>query len=72
MQIMAYEVTKLSPTEFEQVPLDLGLSMPKGRSSSKKRAWNSRRQHHIDVQQLPSGEWVAALDGDSVPSGGVN
>ena len=31
----------------------------------------SARHHHIDVQQLPSGEWIAAIDGDSVGSGAV-
>jgi hypothetical protein len=27
------------------------------------------RYHHMDAQQLASGGWIAAMDGDRVPSG---
>eukprot|EP00884_Botryococcus_braunii_P015683 jgi/Botrbrau1/2799/Bobra.0125s0011.2 len=33
--------------------------------------WNAVRQHHADVQQLSSGDWVAAIDADRLPSGAI-
>ncbi|KFK24897.1 hypothetical protein AALP_AA8G039100 [Arabis alpina] len=36
----------------------------KGRNS-----WNGARQHHFDVQQLSSGEYIGIVDGDRVSSG---
>lgn len=69
--MVAFHVTKLTPSEFEEVEIELGVGRPGstlGGSRAPKPSWNSERQHHIDVQQLPSGEWVAALDGDRVPS----
>lgn len=67
--IVAYRVDKLSPTEFKQTRVDIpGISpAPYGT----KYQWNAARQHHVDVQQLPSGTWVAAVDADRVPSGAV-
>ncbi|GAB4815338.1 hypothetical protein N2152v2_002384 [Parachlorella kessleri] len=72
-KLVAYEVTKLTPTEFKQEPARLALAGPASSIGDEdKLRWNSARQHHIDVQQLPSGEWVAAVDGDRVPSGAIS
>lgn len=67
---MAYEVTRLSPTEFEQhvVPHNISGLGPQAKAGS----WAAQRHHHIDAQQLPSGEWIAAVDGDSVPSAPIS
>ncbi|KAL0303456.1 UNVERIFIED_CONTAM: Glucosamine inositolphosphorylceramide transferase 1 [Sesamum radiatum] len=60
-----FKVEVLTTDEFKEVevPLDIKKSV-KGRN-----AWNGARHHHIDIQQLSSGEWIAVLDGDRIPSG---
>ncbi|XP_057789424.1 glucosamine inositolphosphorylceramide transferase 1-like [Salvia miltiorrhiza] len=64
-RIRVFKVTVLTTLEFREVEVPLGINEPvKGRNS-----WNGARNHHLDVQQLGSGEWVAVLDGDRVPSG---
>ncbi|KAI7844140.1 hypothetical protein COHA_002275 [Chlorella ohadii] len=68
-KLVAYEVTQLSPTQFEQRMVPHSIS---GLGGQRKRSWISVRHHHIDAQQLPSGEWIAAIDGDSVPSGPIS
>eukprot|EP00887_Chlorella_sp_A99_P007508 scaffold2.g7508.t1 len=69
--LAALEVTKLSPTEFEQRRVAHNISGLPARPALKG-AWNAARHHHADALRLPSGEWVAALDGDSVPSGPIS
>ncbi|KAL3523534.1 hypothetical protein ACH5RR_016368 [Cinchona calisaya] len=67
-RIRVFKVEVLTPDEFQEVEVSLGTQEPsKGRN-----AWNGARNHHLDVQQLSSGEWVGVLDGDRVPSGDVN
>ncbi|RWV80921.1 hypothetical protein GW17_00057726 [Ensete ventricosum] len=64
-RIQIYKVEKLNREEFKEVPVKLGIEEPKkGRN-----AWNGIRYHHLDTQQLPSGNWIAVMDGDRVPSG---
>lgn len=64
-RIRAYKVERLSEEEFREVPVKLGIEeSKKGRN-----AWNGIRYHHLDAQQLPSGDWIAVMDGDRVPSG---
>ncbi|KAK4431074.1 Glucosamine inositolphosphorylceramide transferase 1 [Sesamum alatum] len=60
-----FKVEVLTTDEFKEgeVPLSVEESV-KGRN-----AWNGARHHHMDIQQLSSGEWIAVLDGDRVPSG---
>lgn len=66
---MAYRVDELTPTTFRQSRVNVpGISPPQ---YGTKYRWNAARQHHVDVQQLPSGEWVAAIDADRVPSGAI-
>ncbi|KAF3958277.1 hypothetical protein CMV_016799 [Castanea mollissima] len=65
--VRIFKVEVLTEDEYKEVevPLPLGLIEPnKGRNS-----WNGGRYHHLDVQQLSSGEWIAVMDGDRVPSG---
>ncbi|CAM0954245.1 unnamed protein product [Alopecurus aequalis] len=64
-KVKLYRVEKLSKEEYKEVPANLGIEEPKkGRN-----AWNGMRYHHLDVQQLDSGGWIAVMDGDRVPSG---
>lgn len=64
-RIRVFKVTVLTTHGFKEVEVPLGFEEPvKGRNS-----WNGARNHHLDVQQLSSGEWVAVRDGDRLPSG---
>ncbi|KAI3470557.1 hypothetical protein Pfo_027220 [Paulownia fortunei] len=64
-RIRVFKVAVLTTDEFKEVEVPLGVEESvKGRN-----AWNGARNHHLDVQQLSSGEWIAVLDGDRVPSG---
>ncbi|ONK75708.1 uncharacterized protein A4U43_C03F19720 [Asparagus officinalis] len=55
----------LTTDKYEEVEVPLGIEEPKkGRN-----IWNGARYHHLDAQLLPSGKWVAVIDGDRVPSG---
>ncbi|KAJ4787408.1 Glycosyltransferase family protein 64 protein C5 [Rhynchospora pubera] len=66
-RVRLYKVEKLTKDEYKEVPVELGFEMPrKGRN-----AWNGNRYHHFDAQQLQSGDWIAVMDGDRVPSGDV-
>ncbi|KAM7467853.1 hypothetical protein LguiB_015415 [Lonicera macranthoides] len=64
-RIRAFKIEVLTPEEFNEVEVPLHLEEPnKGRN-----AWNGARYHHLDVQQLSSGEWIGVSDGDRVLSG---
>jgi len=63
-RLRAFHVITLTKDEFWEVEIPLGIEeSKKGRN-----AWNGLRYHHMDVQQLPSGNWIAVMDGDRVPS----
>lgn len=67
-RLRAFKIEVLTPEEYREVEVPLGFAEPtKGRN-----AWNGARYHHLDAQPLPSGGWVAVMDGDRVPSGDVN
>lgn len=61
----AFRVEVLTTEEFKEVEVPFVLED----SLKGINAWNGARNHHVDVQQLSSGEWIAAVDGDRVPSG---
>ncbi|KAL2249344.1 glycosyltransferase family protein 64 protein C5 [Sesamum indicum] len=64
-RIRVFRVEVLNTEEFKEVEVPFPSKEPaKGRN-----AWNGARNHHLDVQQLSSGQWIAVLDGDRVPSG---
>ncbi|XP_077210108.1 glucosamine inositolphosphorylceramide transferase 1-like [Tasmannia lanceolata] len=64
-RIRVYKVEKLSSEDYREVEVPLGIEeSKKGRD-----AWNGHRYHNLDAQQLPSGDWIAVMDGDRVPSG---
>ncbi|XP_015941198.1 glucosamine inositolphosphorylceramide transferase 1 [Arachis duranensis] len=64
-RVRVFKIETLTPDEYKEVEVPSGFVEPKkGRN-----AWNGARYHHLDVQQLPSGDWVGVMDGDRVPSG---
>lgn len=64
-RVRVFKIEVLTPEEYKEIEVPLGFDEPnKGRN-----AWNGARYHHLDVQQLPSGDWVGVMDGDRVPSG---
>lgn len=64
-RVRVFRVEILTKFEFFEIEVPLGLEeSKKGRN-----AWNGLRYHHLDAHRLPSGRWVAAMDGDRVPSG---
>lgn len=64
-RIRVFKIGVLTTDEFREVEVPLGVK----ESNKGRNAWNGARGHHIDAQQLSSGEWIAVLDGDRVPSG---
>ncbi|PSR98053.1 Glycosyltransferase family protein 64 protein [Actinidia chinensis var. chinensis] len=64
-QLRIFKVEVLTKDEFREVEVPMGLEEPKKGQNS----WNGARYHHLDVQQLNSGQWIGIMDGDRVPSG---
>ncbi|KAL2943244.1 Glycosyltransferase family protein 64 protein C5 [Bienertia sinuspersici] len=64
-QIRIFKVEILTEQEYKEIEVPSGFKKSyKGRN-----AWNGVRYHHLDVQQLSPGQWIAVMDGDRVPSG---
>eukprot|EP00250_Pteridium_aquilinum_P002465 c12685_g2_i1 orf=769-3075(+) len=64
-QIRVFHVEVLTEEKFQEVEVPFPIEeWKKGLNS-----WNGLRYHHLDAQKLPSGEWIALMDGDRVPSG---
>ncbi|CAN8298019.1 unnamed protein product [Cochlearia groenlandica] len=64
-RVRVFNVEVLSKEEFREVEVDFALGM----SYKGKNSWNGARQHHFDVKQLSSGEYIGLVDGDRVTSG---
>ncbi len=56
--VVAIEVTRLGPREYEESVLD-GASVLTGTANG----WNSTGMHHVDPHQLEDGSWIACVDG---------
>ncbi|GAV77800.1 Glyco_transf_64 domain-containing protein [Cephalotus follicularis] len=64
-RVRVFKVEVLTKDEYREVEVPISLQdTNKGRNS-----WNAARYHHLDLQQLSSGEWIGVMDGDRVPSG---
>ncbi|KAK7268464.1 hypothetical protein RIF29_21163 [Crotalaria pallida] len=64
-RVRVFKIKTLTTEDYKEVEVPLGFVEPtKGPN-----AWNGARYHHLDVQQLPSGDWIGVMDGDRVPSG---
>ncbi len=56
--VRAFEITALSPTEYEEKALsDKPLLEASGTG------WNSDRMHQIDAHMISEGKWIAVVDG---------
>ena len=53
------EITKLSRTDYEEREVNL---CPPLKASGK--GWNADGMHHVDLQQISNGEWIACVDGN--------
>ncbi|GER28934.1 glycosyltransferase family protein 47 [Striga asiatica] len=60
-----FKVEILTPNDYKEVEVELLLE----KSSKGINAWDGARRHHMDVQKLSSGQWIAVVDGDRVRSG---
>ncbi|GKB26608.1 glycosyltransferase family protein 64 protein C5, partial [Tanacetum coccineum] len=64
-RVRVFKIEVLTPYNYKEVEVDLGFLKPtKGVN-----AWNGARSHHLDVQLLKSGQWIAVSDGDRTASG---
>ncbi|XP_071732365.1 glucosamine inositolphosphorylceramide transferase 1-like [Rutidosis leptorrhynchoides] len=64
-RVRVYKIEVLTTHKYKEVEVDLGFQIP----TKGKNAWNGARSHHLDAQQLRSGQWIAVSDGDRTPSG---
>lgn len=64
-RIRIFKIEVISKEEYREVEVPFSL----GASHKGKNSWNGVRQHHFDVKQLSSGEFIALVDGDRVTSG---
>ncbi|KAJ0046206.1 hypothetical protein Pint_05925 [Pistacia integerrima] len=64
-QVRTFKVEVLTKYEYKEVEVPFILE----ESYKGQNGWNSARNHHLDVQQLSSGEWIGFMDGDRVLSG---
>ncbi|KAL9388450.1 hypothetical protein Peur_017055 [Populus x canadensis] len=64
-RVRIFKVEVLTKDDYKEVEVPLGFE----ESNKGLNAWNGARYHHLDVQQLSSGKWIAVMDGDRVSSG---
>jgi hypothetical protein len=60
VSVNALEITTLTPAAYAERP---AAPAPVLQGSGVPESWNASRMHHVDAHRLPSGEWVAAVDG---------
>jgi glycosyltransferase involved in cell wall biosynthesis len=58
LDVKAFEVTRLSETEYEEREIE-GNPLLAGTGSG----WNRDGMHQIDAHPLPDGRWIACVDG---------
>lgn len=64
-RVRLFKVMVLTTDKYEEMEVALGIEEPtKGHN-----IWNGARYHQLDAQLLPSGKWIAVIDGDRVSSG---
>ncbi|GMH10220.1 hypothetical protein Nepgr_012061 [Nepenthes gracilis] len=64
-RVRTFKVEVLTENDYREVEVPSGFQ----ESRKARNAWNGLRHHHLDVQQLSTGEWIGLMDGDRVPSG---
>jgi hypothetical protein len=59
-RLLGFEVTVLTPDEYEEVPLEENpLLEPSGTG------WNAHRMHHLDLHQTGPDRWIGFTDGNA-------
>lgn len=58
LRAYAFEITELTETTYREQPAAAQPVVGPGKDG-----WNRSGMHHIDAQLLPSGGWLAAVDG---------
>nr|XP_043613491.1 glucosamine inositolphosphorylceramide transferase 1 [Erigeron canadensis] len=66
-RVRVFKIEVLQSYNYKEVEVDFGIEHPK----KGKNAWNGARSHHLDVQRLRTGQWVAVADGDRTLFGDV-
>jgi hypothetical protein len=56
LQVHAFKVTEISTKKYKEEI----VSTPLLKASSD--GWNEKAMHHIDVQKVPGGKWLAVVD----------
>jgi hypothetical protein len=59
--VRAFEITKLSATEYAEKAIDLPLV------SAASSGWNAAAMHHVDAQRVGPDRWLAAVDARGAP-----
>ncbi|XP_002983855.2 glycosyltransferase family protein 64 protein C5 [Selaginella moellendorffii] len=67
-RVKLFRVETLTKDKFKEVEVSFSFE----ESHKGRYAWNGVRHHHLDAQKLPSGNWIAVMDGDRVPSGDLS
>ncbi|CAI9302991.1 unnamed protein product [Lactuca saligna] len=67
-RVRVFKIEVLTPYNYREVEVEFGLPKP----TKERNAWNGARSHHLDTQQLPSGQWIAVSDGDRTASGDMS
>lgn len=57
-QVRVFEITKLTPQEYEDCELDCSPVL-----TASGKGWNAQGMHQIDPHPLPGGGWIACVDG---------
>ncbi|KVI05051.1 glycosyltransferase family protein 64 protein C5-like isoform X1 [Cynara cardunculus var. scolymus] len=65
--VLVFKIEVLTTDSYKEVRVDLGMEKP----TKGKNAWNGARSHHLDVQGLRTGQWIAVADGDRTLFGDV-
>ena len=58
LDVRAFEILQLTPTSYAERPLEGHPIL-----AATETGWNARGMHHIDPVKLPTGTWLAAVDG---------
>ena len=58
VDVRAFEILQLTPTSYAEHPLEGNPIL-----AASGTGWNARGMHHLDPIELPTGGWLAAVDG---------
>ena len=56
--VRAFEIRELTPDSYSEVEIDRSPIL-----QASGHGWNAAGMHHIDAHQLPTGKWLACVDG---------